>query len=191
MYSSDYHPIAENANTVGGLALNGLRNNEANKIVKTDGSGYLQAGWINTPSGKTNTATLFACFNHTNDMYLRYMTAADMRKRLAVDGKIISGVNPNGRYIKFNDGTMICHKEFINAGNSSRARVYNFPAAFISRPSVSTNSNSRTNFMNSVTTTNTSFKPEGWQAAVIAGVNTPAVKESQTNFDYIAIGRWK
>ncbi|HOR06259.1 MAG TPA: hypothetical protein PLR67_02720, partial [Candidatus Dojkabacteria bacterium] len=43
--------ITGNAGTVGGLSVHAGRNNEANKVVRTDGSGYIQAGWINTTSG--------------------------------------------------------------------------------------------------------------------------------------------
>ena len=42
---------ANNANTVANLAVHGGRNNEQNKVVRTDGSGYLQTGYINSDSG--------------------------------------------------------------------------------------------------------------------------------------------
>jgi hypothetical protein len=82
-----YLPVsgtAVNSNALGGLALNSGVNNGANRVVRTDASGYIQAGWINTQSGSTTSGTLFACFNNTSDMYLRYMDAANMRAKLDV-----------------------------------------------------------------------------------------------------------
>jgi hypothetical protein len=43
-----------NAITLGGLALHSARNNEANKVVRTDANGYLQTGYINSSSGDEN-----------------------------------------------------------------------------------------------------------------------------------------
>ena len=42
---------ANNANTVANLAVHGGRNNEQNKVVRTDNNGYLQTGYINSDSG--------------------------------------------------------------------------------------------------------------------------------------------
>ena len=54
---------AGNADTVGGLSVNpAARSNGANKVVRTDVSGYLNIGWLNSTSGKTTTGTMFACF---------------------------------------------------------------------------------------------------------------------------------
>ena len=50
---------ASNATTAGGLAVNSSGvNNVANQIVRTDGSGYIQAGWINSVSGDNGRATI-------------------------------------------------------------------------------------------------------------------------------------
>jgi hypothetical protein len=56
----------------------GNRNNTASKIVTTDSSGYIQAGWINTTSGTYDTS------DHTTDRvycsydgYIRYLSLAD------------------------------------------------------------------------------------------------------------------
>lgn len=70
------------AETLNGLDLHYGRNNEANKVVRTDANGYLDIGWLHTISGATSTGTLFACFNNTNDMYLRYMTAEQTRSAI-------------------------------------------------------------------------------------------------------------
>ena len=66
---------AANATQAGGLSVHSGRNNEANKIVRTDANGYIQAGWINTTSGSTTTAIdrIYA----SNDGYIRYYTPAN------------------------------------------------------------------------------------------------------------------
>jgi hypothetical protein len=45
---------ASNATTAGGLAIATGRNNAANQIVRTDGNGYIQAGYINSSNGNEN-----------------------------------------------------------------------------------------------------------------------------------------
>ena len=61
---------ASNSDKCDGLHVHGGRNNEANKIVRTDGNGYAQFGWINTVSGVTNSgiARVYA----SQDDYIRY-----------------------------------------------------------------------------------------------------------------------
>jgi hypothetical protein len=64
------------ADTVDGLQVGTGRNNTANEIVRTDGSGYIQAGWINTTSGATSsTINRIYC---SADGYIRYMTPANL-----------------------------------------------------------------------------------------------------------------
>lgn len=59
----------------GDFGIHTGRNNEANKLVRTDASGYIQAGWINTTSGNfTGTPTRIYA---SNDEYIRYMTPAN------------------------------------------------------------------------------------------------------------------
>ena len=61
------------ADLLDGLQLHTGRNNVANRVVRTDGNGYIQAGWINTTSGTSN-RTLPNKFYGSNDDYLRYYT---------------------------------------------------------------------------------------------------------------------
>lgn len=66
----------DNANKLGGLSLHTGRNNLANRVVRTDGSGYIQAGWINTTSGvASGTPARIYC---SQDSYLRYYTPASL-----------------------------------------------------------------------------------------------------------------
>ena len=64
-----------NADMTDGLHVHGGRNNEANKIVRTDGSGYIQAGWINTTSGDMG-STAFSRIYVSNDAFIRYVSIA-------------------------------------------------------------------------------------------------------------------
>ena len=65
-----------NADMTDGLHVHGGRNNEPNKLVRTDGSGYIQAGWINTISGDMGTTSIDRIYC-SNDSYIRYKTKAN------------------------------------------------------------------------------------------------------------------
>ena len=70
---------AANATTAGGLVIATGRNNVANQIVRTDGSGYLQTGYINSSNGNENNNANADRVWGTNgsDDYLRtYRTSA-------------------------------------------------------------------------------------------------------------------
>ncbi|NLG19737.1 MAG: tail fiber domain-containing protein, partial [Fibrobacter sp.] len=64
------------ADLLDGLHIHTGRNNEANKVVRTDGSGYIQAGWINTDSGSAGTTAPTRIYG-SYDGYLRYYTPAN------------------------------------------------------------------------------------------------------------------
>jgi len=70
---------AADSNLLDGLDLSTGRNNVGNKVVRTNSSGYIEAGWINTTSGNT-TATITDIYVNTNDGYIRKATAAQFRK---------------------------------------------------------------------------------------------------------------
>ena len=75
--------VTGNAATVGGLSVHTDRNNEVNKIVRTDANGYIQAGWINTTSGDNGTTAIDRIYA-SSDAYLRYYTPANFRTVLDV-----------------------------------------------------------------------------------------------------------
>ena len=75
--------VTGNANTAGGLAVHSSTNNEPNKIVRTDGNGYIQAGWINTVSGDSG-ATPINRIYASDDQYLRYYTPANFINALGL-----------------------------------------------------------------------------------------------------------
>lgn len=71
--------ITGNSGSVGGLTVHSGRNNEANKVVRTDGNGYLQTGYINSSNGDENNNSNPDRVWGTNgsDSYLRtYRTSA-------------------------------------------------------------------------------------------------------------------
>lgn len=64
------------------------RNNAANKLVRTDANGCLNAGWINTTSGAfTGTPNRIYA---SSDAYIRYMTPANFFPTLANDNNQLS-----------------------------------------------------------------------------------------------------
>ena len=65
------------ADLLDGLHLNSsTRNNEANKVMRTDASGYANFGWINTTSGiASGTISRIYC---SHDGYIRYLAPADV-----------------------------------------------------------------------------------------------------------------
>lgn len=71
--------IHGNADTAYGLYVHTGRNNEANKVVRTDASGYLQTGYINSSNGdeKNNANCAYVWGTNGTDSYLRtYNTGA-------------------------------------------------------------------------------------------------------------------
>ncbi len=81
-----------NAAKVGGLFVHSGTNNEANKIVRTDANGYINAGWINIISGDNGTTALDRIYA-SNDGYLRYYTPANFRTVLDVPTRGGSGAS--------------------------------------------------------------------------------------------------
>jgi hypothetical protein len=71
--------IDGDAATVGGLAISSARNNVANKVVRTDANGYIQAGYINSSDGNENNNSNpdRVWGSNSTDSYLRsYRTSA-------------------------------------------------------------------------------------------------------------------
>lgn len=77
--SDDNYALTGNG---GHMAIHTGRNNEANKIVRTDTSGYLQTGWINTTSGDMGTSDINRIYC-SNDDYIRYKTLTNFSSDIA------------------------------------------------------------------------------------------------------------
>lgn len=74
-----YASSAGNSDTCDGLHVHGGRNNEANKIVRTDGSGFIQCGYINSSNGDegNNSSPARVWGTNGSDSYMRtYLTSA-------------------------------------------------------------------------------------------------------------------
>ena len=69
------------ADYLDGLDLHTGRNNEANKVVRTNSSGYAEFGWINTTSGAT-TSTINRIYA-SDDGYIRYYTPANFGSQIS------------------------------------------------------------------------------------------------------------
>ena len=67
---------AADSDKLDGLDLHTGRNNEANKVVRTDGNGYLQSGWINTTSGNNGTTGINRIYA-SQDGYIRYYSPSN------------------------------------------------------------------------------------------------------------------
>lgn len=76
---------ADNATKAGNLPINttGI-NNSANQIMRTDGSGYTNVGWLNTISGDMGTGGINRIYC-SNDGYLRYKSVANFKASLGLD----------------------------------------------------------------------------------------------------------
>ena len=79
-----------NAGTFDGLQLHSGRNNEANKVVRTDSNSYLNTGWINTTSGDIGGAIpsrIYTNNNGSGDAYVRYTDLTSFRSLMNVTAK--------------------------------------------------------------------------------------------------------
>ncbi|MGL5691435.1 MAG: tail fiber domain-containing protein, partial [Bacteroidales bacterium] len=112
-----------NADLLDDLHVHTGRNNEANKIVRTDSNGYIQAGYINSSSGnENNNASPDRVWgSNSSDGYLRtYRTSA-----LSVDNSAKLGgieaahLKPKVSMRDFTNGTLI--KTSIDYANTSGA----------------------------------------------------------------------
>ena len=77
-----------NAQYHGGLLIHTGTNNQANRVVRTDGNGYIQAGLINSSSSELgdwgNGAVRYTA---SNDAYLRYLSRNSIKQQLGLTGK--------------------------------------------------------------------------------------------------------
>ena len=79
-----------NADMTDGLHVHTGRNNEVNKIVRTDGSGYIQTGYINTNVGTENLAISRIFYEYNNDGYISKMAPSSFFSVLENSGNNIS-----------------------------------------------------------------------------------------------------
>ena len=78
------------ADTLDGLELHAGRNDNTNKVVRTDSNGYIQAGWINTTSGDAGAIVptrIYTSDGGSGDAYIRYLDLASFRSVMNVTAK--------------------------------------------------------------------------------------------------------
>ena len=105
---------AANSTLAGGLAVGTGRNNSANQIVRTQGNGYAEFGWINTTSGNT-TATITDVYINTNDGYIRKATKSEFQSQMGIPtnavlttgAQTVAGIKTFSDDVKFSDNVGI------------------------------------------------------------------------------------
>jgi len=114
--------ISGNATTAGGLAVHAGRNNETNRIVRTDANGYLQLGYINSSDGNENLTTFPSYLWCTNgsDSYLRTYKTSYVNGRFYTSNNAYLVNNWDGSYwsITCSDGTSVRVAKADNAGST-------------------------------------------------------------------------
>ena len=110
------------ADTVDGLHVNtDGRADNANEIVRTDGNGYIQAGWINTTSGDNGTTAIDRVYA-SNDGYIRYYTPTNFRAVLNVPTR--TGGDASGTWAISVSGNAATATSATSATNSSYLSTY-------------------------------------------------------------------
>lgn len=121
--------LAADSTLAGGLAIETGRNSNANRIVRTDANGYIQAGWINTISGDNGTTAIDRVYA-SSDGYIRYYTPANFRQVLDVPTR--SGGNASGTWAISITGNAATATSATTAGSApllSNTGIYNWNAS--------------------------------------------------------------
>ena len=105
------------ADTLDGLDLHTGRNNQVNKVVRTDANGYIQAGWINTTSGSTSDdiSRIYA----SNDGYIRYYTPSNFLNGGGIAEDLFNNqTRSHSAYTNFNDTGLRAGVNYIQGGTN-------------------------------------------------------------------------
>lgn len=110
---------AANSTLAGGLAVGTGRNNSANQIVRTQGNGYAEFGWINTTSGNT-TNTITDVYVNTNDGYIRKATKTEFQSQMAIptNAVLTTGAQTVAGIKTFSDDAKFSNNVGINGATS-------------------------------------------------------------------------
>jgi hypothetical protein len=114
-----YANDAGNADTTDGLHVHSGRNNEANKIVRTDVNGYIQAGWINSDSGNMGFGNRIARIQCSDDNYIRFQTLTEFKVSLGLSGR-----NEYSRRIDYSTDSRYHVGSFGHGGISSETAFH-------------------------------------------------------------------
>ena len=128
---------ASDSHKLDGLAIHSGTNNQANRIVRTDANGYINAGWINTTSGSTN-ATITRIYA-SYDGYIRYYTPAEFGKQIG--GHISYGELTNKPTIPTNNNQLTNGAGYLTSHQSISHKANLSGATFTGDIRVSTHNN--------------------------------------------------
>lgn len=107
-----------NADLLDGLTIHTGTNNEANKIVRTDANGYIQAGWINTTSGDNGTNAISRVYA-SSDAYIRYYSLANFTSQIQSTASGSWGISITGNAATATTADQIDGVGFRNTTNTS------------------------------------------------------------------------
>lgn len=116
--------------------------------------------------------------------YSGYLVDKDNNKYYT--GIVESGSNSNGNYIKFSDGTMICHNVGIYIEKEINKYTFNFPIAFKNVPTVLLTN--RYSYAKNITWSIGNVKETSVDLYPLQNNSTPNVIVSTS---LIAIGKWR
>lgn len=118
---------AGNATTAGGLAVHASRNNEANKLVRTDSSGYVQTGFINTSATVSATAFTHYFGMTATDGYIRPKTLANVQAEIVTAAAVDAAGGGGADKLPLVGGTLtgrlIVAKDIGTASNYSTGQL--------------------------------------------------------------------
>lgn len=116
-----------NSDTVDGLHAHGGRNNEANKLVRTNGNGYIDITHINSDQPVNNGNVANVIYDN-GDGYFRKCTLAHLIAKITAGGGggiVASSLAQNG-YVKFANGLILQW----GRTSSGSERTVTFPISF-------------------------------------------------------------
>lgn len=118
--------LAANSTLAGGLAIASGVNSSANQIVRTNGSGYCDFGWINTVSGTaTGTPARVYC---SEDAYIRYYSMSTFTGYVQAAASGSWGINVTG-------SSASCTGNAATATNATNATNATYSTYLNSKPS--------------------------------------------------------
>jgi hypothetical protein len=97
---------ADNANAVGGLVVHGGTNNEANKVVRTQGNGYIMGGYFNSSNGIENPAISSFVVN-SGDGFYRYGSLDNAARQVVNVRRWTGSFALNDPYLALQTGVVV------------------------------------------------------------------------------------
>ena len=116
----------------------------------------------------------------------------------AINSVVESGSNTNGNYVKYADGTMICHfSKGIQSGSCTQegtmykydfSNPFTFPVPFVDTPSVTISNGYASSTASALIW---AFQRNNTGIQLIKALSPSNFSNQYVAFNYIAIGKWK